>query len=103
MKKQIIALLLLTLPMAAKAATLEPLFGYVTGPKGITVKVVQPGPINTEMNPDNSDFATALKSATALGGYGNPGEVAVAVAFLASPEASYITGAALDVGGGLGA
>lgn len=71
------------------------------GPKGITVNVVQPGPVNTDMNPDGTDFAAALKAATALGRYGKPEEIAAAVAFLASPDAAFITGATLNVDGGL--
>jgi 3-oxoacyl-[acyl-carrier protein] reductase len=73
------------------------------GPKGITVNTVQPGPIDTDMNPANSDFAPAQKAATALGRYGRPEEVAAAIVFLASPAASYITGTSLDVDGGLSA
>jgi 3-oxoacyl-[acyl-carrier protein] reductase len=73
------------------------------GPKGITVNIVQPGPIDTDMNPDGTDFATTLKASTSLGRYGRSEEVAAAIAFLASPAASYITGATLDVDGGYNA
>lgn len=70
------------------------------GPKGITVNNVQPGPINTDMNPEDGEISDALRAGTALGRYGKPEEVAAAVAFLASPEAGYITGATLNVDGG---
>ena len=95
--------------LADYSATKATVAGYTKGwardlgPKGITVNAVQPGPINTDMNPDNSDFAEPQKAATALGRYGKPEEVAAAVAFLASPEASYITGTTLDVDGGFNA
>jgi 3-oxoacyl-[acyl-carrier protein] reductase len=73
------------------------------GPREITVNVVQPGPIATDMNPDEGELAEGLKAASALGRYGTPEELAAAVVFLASPEASFITGATLEVDGGLNA
>ena len=72
------------------------------GPRGITVNNVQPGPIDTDMNPaENGEFSQTQKTMTALGRYGTPEEVAAAVVFLASPAASYITGANLNVDGGI--
>ena len=70
------------------------------GPKGITVNIVQPGPIDTDMNPADGDSAVTQKARTSLGRFGKPAEVAAAVAFLAGPDAAYITGATLDVDGG---
>jgi len=74
------------------------------GPRGITVNTVQPGPIDTDMNPaESGEFSDAQKAFTALGRYGTADEVAAAVAFLASPNASYITGSAITVDGGFNA
>jgi 3-oxoacyl-[acyl-carrier protein] reductase len=69
------------------------------GPRGITVNNVQPGPIDTA----DSDFAKTLVPITALQRYGNTDEIASFVAYLASPEASYITGASLLADGGFAA
>jgi 3-oxoacyl-[acyl-carrier protein] reductase len=70
------------------------------GDRGILVNAVQPGPIDTELNPESGESAGYQKSQTALGRYGRPEEVAGAVAFLAGPDATYITGATLNVDGG---
>jgi 3-oxoacyl-[acyl-carrier protein] reductase len=73
------------------------------GDRGITVNNVQPGPIDTDLNPAAGDWAAPQKAATALNRYGKAEEVAALVAFVASPEASYITGANLTVDGGTNA
>jgi 3-oxoacyl-[acyl-carrier protein] reductase len=73
------------------------------GGRGITVNNVQPGPIDTELNPAASEWAVPQKAATALDRYGHVDEIAAMVAFVASPESSYITGANLTVDGGMNA
>jgi 3-oxoacyl-[acyl-carrier protein] reductase len=73
------------------------------GDRGITVNNIQPGPIDTDLNPVSSDWATPQKALTALNRYGEVNDVAALVAFVAGPEASYITGASLTVDGGTNA
>jgi 3-oxoacyl-[acyl-carrier protein] reductase len=73
------------------------------GSRGITVNNVQPGPIDTELNPAASEWAEPQKAATALDRYGRVDEIAAMVAFVAGPESSYITGANLTVDGGMNA
>ena len=73
------------------------------GPRGITVNNVQPGPIDTDLNPAAGDWAVPQKAVTALDRYGSVDEVASLVAFIAGPESSYITGANLTVDGGTNA
>ncbi len=70
------------------------------GAQGILVNAVQPGPINTEMNPEDGDRAEIMRGQTALGRFGQPHEVAGVVAFLAGPDATYLTGATINVDGG---
>jgi len=70
---------------------------------GITVNNVQPGPIDTDLNPAAGEWAVPQKAATALDRYGRVDEVAALVAFVVGPESSYITGANLTVDGGTNA
>nr|WP_198022314.1 SDR family oxidoreductase [Candidatus Paracaedibacter acanthamoebae] len=73
------------------------------GPRGITINNVRPGPIDTDMNPANSEQGKMLASTVAVGRYGKGEEIASLVAFLASPEAAYITGTGLLADGGFSA
>jgi 3-oxoacyl-[acyl-carrier protein] reductase len=73
------------------------------GPRGITVNVIQPGPVDTDMNPADGPFAEQLKGWMALGRYGQGDEIAGLVAYLASPEAGFVTGASLTIDGGFSA
>jgi 3-oxoacyl-[acyl-carrier protein] reductase len=73
------------------------------GSRGITVNNVQPGPIDTDLNPAAGDWAAPQRAATALNRYGKTDEVAALVAFVAGPQSSYITGANLTVDGGTNA
>jgi 3-oxoacyl-[acyl-carrier protein] reductase len=73
------------------------------GPRKITVNNVQPGPVDTDMNPADGPFAETLKGMLAVGRYGSGEEIAGMVAYLAGPEAGYITGASLLIDGGFAA
>jgi NAD(P)-dependent dehydrogenase (short-subunit alcohol dehydrogenase family) len=73
------------------------------GPRGITVNNVQPGPIDTDMNPAEGEFAESFKKLMALPRYGSAEEVAAMVAYLAGPEAGFVTGASLMIDGGFSA
>lgn len=88
--------------VATKAAVAAYTRGWARdlGSRDITVNVIQPGAINTDMNPEDGPFAEALKGLAALGRYGQPDDIAAAVAFLVGPDARYITGATLNVDGG---
>jgi len=91
--------------MADYVATKAALDGYTRGwardlgARGITVNLVQPGAIDTEMNPASGDFAPVFTPLIPVGRYGKPEEIAAAVAFLAGPEAGYISGTTLNVDG----
>jgi len=70
------------------------------GPRGITVNNVQPGPVDTDMNPATGPFADALRGLMALPRYADAAEIAALVAYLAGPDAGFITGASLTIDGG---
>lgn len=70
------------------------------GPRGITINNVQPGPIATDMNPEEGDFADAARQFIAVGHYGHTADVASVVSYLAGSEAGYVTGANWNVDGG---
>jgi 3-oxoacyl-[acyl-carrier protein] reductase len=73
------------------------------GSRGITVNNIQPGPIDTDLNPAAGEWAVPQKAVTALDRYGHVEEVAALVSFVAGPESSYITGGNLTVDGGMNA
>lgn len=90
---------------ATKAAVAALARGWAKdlAPRNILVNTVQPGPIDTDLNPADGDFAQQLLGFIPLGRYGKVEEIAGAVAFLAGPDASYITGATLNIDGGVAA
>ncbi len=73
------------------------------GPRGITINNVQPGPVDTEMNPADGPFADTLKGLMAVPRYGHADEIAGMVSYLASAEAGFVTGASLTIDGGFAA
>ncbi|WP_096960904.1 SDR family oxidoreductase [Escherichia coli] len=95
--------------MAAYAASKSALQGMARGlardfgPRGITINVVQPGPIDTDANPANGPMRDMLHSLMAIKRHGQPEEVAGMVAWLAGPEASFVTGAMHTIDGAFGA
>lgn len=73
------------------------------GPRAITVNNVQPGPVNTDMNPESGEFADMMHGLMALPRHAHPDEIAGMVAYLAGPDAAFVTGASLTIDGGFAA
>ncbi|MEU3832094.1 SDR family NAD(P)-dependent oxidoreductase [Streptomyces microflavus] len=90
---------LYTMSKSALAGLTKPLAREL-GPRGITVNLIQPGPVDTDLNPARGPFAEGQRTATALGRFGTADEVASLVAYLASADAAFITGTEVVVDGG---
>jgi 3-oxoacyl-[acyl-carrier protein] reductase len=94
---------------AAYAMSKSALVGLVKGmardlgPRGITVNNVAPGPVDTDMNPESGDFGAALHDLMAIKRHGKTSEIAAMVAYLAGPDAAFVTGADLLIDGGFAA
>jgi cyclic-di-GMP-binding biofilm dispersal mediator protein len=73
------------------------------GPRGITINIVQPGPIDTDANPEDGPMKDLMHSFMAIKRHGRPEEVAGMVAWLAGPEAGFVTGAMHTIDGAFGA
>lgn len=88
---------------AAKAALTGLVRGWARdlGSKGILVNAINPGPVNTRFNPEDGEMSDFIRQMTALGRYAQPEEIANLATFLASDQASYITGAEIDIDGGM--
>jgi 3-oxoacyl-[acyl-carrier protein] reductase len=85
----------------AGVSALSRSWAHDLAPRGILVNVIQPGHINTDMNPDTTDYHHEMIKRIPLARYAEPNEIAGVVAFLAGPDAAYITGASINVDGGL--
>jgi 3-oxoacyl-[acyl-carrier protein] reductase len=87
---------------ATKAAVAALARGWAKdlAPRNILVNTVQPGPIDTDLNPADGEFAQQMTAFIPLGRYGTVEEISGAVAFLAGPDATYITGTTLNIDGG---
>ena len=71
------------------------------GPRGITVNNVQPGPTATDLTPDSGPYAESLKQLMPVGHFAEPADIASAVAYLAGPEARFVTGTNWNIDGGI--
>lgn len=84
-------------------AGLSRAWAWDLGARKITVNCVEPGPINTDMNPENAEYSDEQRKLNPLGRFGQPKEVAAVIAFLALPESSNVNGTTIGVDGGMNA